>query len=154
MAKNALKTVDPHDNALVSALLRHGDMAQAAADCGISEQDARLSVRKPYMREILLREYSATLIGELGPLAIRNIRAILGGQTKPDRGMIALCKAVLDRIGQPIAGGSQDAKPIEDMSIAELQTFIAHKEASLKDVTPPDAPPASDSASQLTDLLD
>lgn len=157
MAKNVITKAEADGARLIQSLLKHGDMAKAAKDCGITEAEFREHVRKPYMRNFLIMEYSSLLVSELAPLALKQMRQMLQkGRAAP--GMIDLCKTVLDRIGvsaaKPHDPAAPDAKPLEDLSIAELQAFISKKEASLKDVTPHSAPPVIDGGPQLSDMFD
>lgn len=158
MAKKSLVRAGDRAPQLVSALLKTGDIAAAATEIGMTEHEARALMTAKGYKDIFILEYSNMLMTELGPMAINQLKQMLSGKTRADRGMIDVCKTVLDRIGlsaaKPLTYEDQAAKPMESMSIAELEAFIAKKEASLKDVTPSNAPTVIEHAPQLTDLFD
>ena len=95
---------------------------------------------------------------DLAPEALKVMSKTLRGEQKPNDALIGLCKTIMDRIGmgaaKPIANDQPGAKPVEQMSIAELQAFIADKEAGLKDVTPPNAPSLASVTPQAFDWLE
>lgn len=158
MAKTLMKSDEMRAKALASALLKTGAVAKAATACGMTEKDARALMAAKGYKDIFILEYSNMLMTELGPMAINQLKQMLSGKTKTDRGMIDVCKTVLDRIGlsaaKPLAYEDQAAKPMESMSIADLQAKIRELEASMPDVTPSNAPKVIEHAPQLTDLLD
>ena len=157
MAKKSLVRAGDRAQQLVSALLKTGDIAAAAKEIGMTEHEARSCMRKTNVKHILICEYSQMLICDLAPLAMSQMKHMLKAG-KAATGMIDLCKTVLDRIGlsaaKPMDPAAHDTQPVEEMSIAELEAFIAKKEASLKDVTPHNAPALQDKATQPADIFD
>jgi hypothetical protein len=157
MAKKSL-TVTDQGEVIVASLIKNGSIEATAQELGISERVARAYIRKPAYKEILISSYSESLLLDLAPAAIFNMKSMLNGAVKPSGPLVDLCRTILDRIGVgvPKARDPADdkAKPVESMTIAQLQAFIAEKEANLRDVTTVDAPQATVTEAQVSDLLD
>ncbi len=158
MAKNALLSQDPTAYKIAQFLVNGGALPDIAQKLGITEHAARLCMRKHNAKEIYLSLYAERLMFDLAPQSLKVMSEVLHGKQKPNDALIGLCKTIMDRIGmgaaKPIANEQPGAKPVESMSIAELQAFIADKEAGLKDITPHNAPGLAPAIPQAFDYLD
>jgi hypothetical protein len=149
MAKTALTNRKDETQArkLVSLMLRYGDVNKAARELKLSANDVKTSFQSPQYLRILREEVNQVMVTDLIPSAISRIRSMLSGKEKPDKTVADLCKSILDRTGfaatKPIDQQTSDVS-LEDMTLDQLQAFIAEKESAAsmaaKQVDAPSAP--------------
>lgn len=126
-----------------------GKHTTAARRAGYSEPRSagRALIRTPHVLAAIQAEQAARLNGELATLALGALNSILRDPLGDPRVKVGAAKVVLDRAGfhpaqrakQPAEG---DAKPLEEMSIAELDALIAKLSGELRaiEATPAGAP--------------
>lgn len=152
VATRDARGLSPMQSLFVTEMARGGGTpTDAARRAGYSEpsQAARHLARLPHVAAAIQVEQRAALCEVVG-LAVRALRDVLSDPDAAPRDRIAAARVVLDRTGlgptKPAEPEKAD-KPLEELSIAELEARIAAAHARLitvpaERVEPPAASPA------------
>lgn len=142
----------PMQAAFVSAYMLNGGNATAAARVagyreGDGRPDARAGelMRKPHVLAAIRDEQTRLLGGELATIALGALRQVLTDDAARPSDKVQAAKIVLDRAGfhpAQLADKPRDDKPLEEMSIPELEAMLEKLGAELRTIeaTPASAP--------------
>lgn len=118
----------------------NGNASEAARRAGYAEASSRTSayrlVRTPEVQEAI-RERMAVTLATLGHKALGVIEQILDDPKAPPGVRLDAAKTALDRCGFPALRspepiGSTGGKQLVEMSIAELEAFVANGQATVQ----------------------
>ena len=126
-----------------------GNGAQAAISAGYAEASSRQAAYKllklPHVQSAIRAEQRVVLT-ELMSIGLDRLRTILKSDDTKSATIVDAVIKIADRAGLAPKSDTDplgQSKPLDGMTIAELEEFIRHRESELRDITPsPAALPA------------
>lgn len=126
---------------VIDYVFNGGNATKAVASVGYSESSARQIASqllgKPHIQEAIRKEQQRKLSG-LGSKALSVIESILDDEKAPYGVRLDAAKTVLDRCGLSAQTAKfaplEYEKPLEQMSIEELEAFISDSTRKLKEI--------------------
>lgn len=119
-------------------VLGHGNATQAAIEAGYAPASARQTASRllhtPHVQEAIRHAQAYVLRGKLASKALGVLEKILDDETAPAGVRVDAAKTVLDRAGLPamrVPESVDDDRPLEAMTVVQLETFIAEGRALL-----------------------
>lgn len=128
----------------VNVVTNGGNVSKAAREAGYSAKTATQIgshlMRKPHVIAAIQEEQRRTISGRLCSMAVAVLEQIMGDKDAPAGARLDAAKTVLDRGGIVAkqapgagAGGGLD-KPLSEMTLEELDAFIAKGQTALRQV--------------------
>jgi hypothetical protein len=135
------------DRLIVEKILQFGSLDKVAKSLKLTKTQLKQRLDDPnknHLKSTVIVEIEKLLVFEGIPASIRYLLDVVRGDVPGNKDRIAAAKTLLDRVGLSAkkARETNDGdKAMADMTTAELQDFIAKREAQMPDVTPDSEPP-------------